>query len=103
MCRSVIQPKIEEMASGNLSLHITENVSWASFPSKADEFIGGFSGRVLRKFDTHVDRVWLVVIRWRLFFLSYDDYPIGMSLESINRFSNRVIWDLYNELSCENT
>lgn len=55
-------------------------------------------GRLLRRIDTPVERMWIVVIRWRPFFLTFDDFPLGLSLDSMSRWCNPVIKDLFLEL-----
>jgi len=94
---------IHEMASGNLSLLITEDVSWDSFPEIAQSFLSKFQGRVIGKFDTPIERLWIVLIRWRPFFLVFDDFPLGLTLESMNRFCDPIIIELHSELVDENT
>jgi hypothetical protein len=83
------------MASGNLSLPITEEVSWESFPEQAQEFVNRFGGIVLKRIDTPVERMWIVLIKWRLFWLTFEDFPLGLSLDSMIRFCNSVIRDRY--------
>jgi len=69
-------PKIEIMASGNLSLTITKDISWESFPHHAAEFVRRCGGIVLKRIDTPVDRMWIVLIKWRPFFLTFEDLPL---------------------------
>jgi hypothetical protein len=88
-------PTIELMASGNLSLTITEDVSWESFPKQAEAFVQRFSGSVLIRINTGVDRMWIVLIKWRPFFLTFEDLPIRMTLDSMSRFCNPVIRTIY--------
>ena len=95
-------PSISKMASGNLSLLITENVSWESFPDQAQDFLKRFNGRRLKSIDTPVERMWIVVIQWRFFWLTFDDFPLGLSLDSMNRFCNPVVLDLHRILIGEN-
>ena len=94
--------EIQPMASGNLSLFITDQVSWESFPSAAREFVKRVGGRVMRRIDTPVERMWIVLIRWRPFFLTFDDFPLGLSLESMSRWCNPVIQDLFLEFGGSN-
>ncbi len=94
-------PKLSKMASGNLSLLITDDVSWESFPEKASDFVKRHKGIVLRKTDTPFGRVWVVVIRWRPFWLTFEDYPLGLSLDSMSRFCNAVVQDIYEHLSLD--
>jgi len=94
----VTAPTIETMASGNLSLRITNDITWESFPSKAQEFVARFNGKVLRRMDTPVERMWIVLIRLRPFWLTFDDYPLGLTLDSMSRFCNVVVRQLHREL-----
>jgi len=93
-----VQPEIETMASGNLSLTITEDVSWKSFPSQAQAFLEMVKGRRLKIIDTPVERMWFVLIRWRFFFLVYEDLPNRMTLDSIHPSCNELIPELCKTL-----
>jgi hypothetical protein len=93
-----LDPEIIEMASGNLSLLITEEVSWESFPGQAREFLDRVGGYVLKKIDTPVERLWIVLIKWRPFYLTFEDYPLGMSLDSMNAMCNSVVRELHQRL-----
>ena len=84
------------MASGNLSLTICEETTWESFPSEATAFIKKVGGRILFRCDTPVERIWQVVIRWRPFWLAFDDY-CGMSLDSMHSSCNAVVLELLEE------
>jgi hypothetical protein len=92
---------VRTMASGNLSLQITEDVDRDSFPIQASEFVKRFKGTVLKRIDTPVERMWIVLIRWRPFFLAYDDFPVGLSLDSMNRLCNPVVRDLHREMESD--
>ena len=82
-------------AFGNLSLLITEEVSWESFREQAPGFVNRFGGIVLKRIDTPVERIRIVLIKWRPFWLTFEDFPLGRSLNSMIRFCNSVIRDLY--------
>ena len=56
-------PCIKRMASGNLSLLITEDVSWESFPEQARIFTDRFGGKVIVRIATPVERMWTVTIK----------------------------------------
>lgn len=90
--------EIQPMASGNLSLFITDEISWDSFPSAAGAFVRRVGGRVVRRTDTPVERMWIVLIRWRPFFLTFDEFPLGLTLDSMSRWCNPAIQDLFLEL-----
>jgi hypothetical protein len=94
-------PNVTAMASGNLSLLITEDVSWDSFPEQARQFVERFNGRVLKRIDTPVERMWIVLIKWRPFWLIFEDFPLGLSLDSMNRFCNPVVREIYARLQSE--
>ncbi len=90
--------KINKMASGNLSLDLTEDVTWENFPEKAREFLNLVKGKVLFKSTLPDSRSWVVLIHWRPFFLTFDDMPWGMTLDSLVRFCNPLIERLYKDL-----
>lgn len=94
-----IQPKIEPMASGNLSLTLTEDASWESFPRFAEEFLRLVGGRRVKKVDTPVERIWVVLVKWRPFYLTYEDFPNRITLDSMNQSCNGVVRKLYEQLS----
>lgn len=91
-------PSIRTMASGDLSLLITEHVSWESFPYQAQNFVERFGGNVIERIDTPVERMWTVKIKGCKFWLSFDDFPLGMSLDSKTSSCNPVIRELYGVL-----
>lgn len=86
------------MASGDLSLFITEDVSWESFPDQAQSFTDRFGGKVIERIDTPVERMWTVTIQGCKFWLSFEDFPLGMSLDSKSSSCNPVIRKLYDAL-----
>jgi len=88
-------PKITQMASGNLSLLITEDVTWESFPIQASVFLKAHRGIVLKRIDTPVERIWIVLVRWRPFWLAFDDVSLGMSLDSMSHLCNSVVRDIH--------
>lgn len=91
-------PCIRTMASGDLSLFITDDVSWESFPEQAQSFIERFAGEVIERIDTPVERVWTVRIKGCKFWLAFDDYPSGLSLDGKSNACNPVILELYSAL-----
>ena len=94
-------PYINTMASGNLSLLITEDVSWESFPAQAQQFVARFKGRALEQIDTPVERTWIVLIKGLPFWLTFEDVPLGMSLDSMSALGNPVIRELHHVLSLQ--
>lgn len=47
--------------------------------------------------------MWIVLIKWRPFFLSFDDLPLRMTLDSMNRFCAPVIHEIHAALLAEAT
>jgi hypothetical protein len=92
---------IETMASGNPSLTITEDSTWETFPDQATDFVRRFGGIVLKRIDTPVERMWIVLIRWRPFLLTFEDLPQRMTLDSMNRSCASVIHDIHAKLLVE--
>jgi hypothetical protein len=88
--------EIRKMASGNLSLLIDEQSSWESFPRDAHAFIDRVGGTRLFQFETAVDRMWIVLVRRRPFWLAVDE--LGLSLDSMSRWCNPVVERLYADL-----
>jgi uncharacterized protein DUF3630 len=86
------------MASGNLSLLITEDVSWESFPEQAQNFVDRFAGQVIERIDTPVERMWTVRINGCEFWLVFDDFPLGLSLDAKSSAGNPVIRELCSAL-----
>lgn len=86
------------MASGDLSLLITEDVSWDSFPAQAQGFVDRFQARVLERIDTAVERMWIVEIEGQSFWLAFDDFPLGLSLDSINSLCNPIVRKIHSAL-----
>lgn len=73
---------IERMASGHLSLELTEQPSWESFERYADELLRRLDGRVVER-DTTVDmHLWSVEIETVPLRLVYKDFSNRVNLES---------------------
>lgn len=74
--------EIRPMASGNGSLLLTEQVGWESFPAYAEALLRVLGGTVETRADGPVERIWTVRILGQPFWLAYDDYPAGVSLDA---------------------
>lgn len=94
-------PTIETMASGNPSLAITEDTAWETFPDQAADFVRRFNGTVLKRIDTPVERMWIVLINWRPFYLTFEDFPLRMTLDSMNSSCASVIHEIHAALLAE--
>lgn len=81
-------PKIIKMASGHLSLELSDRVSFDDFPEYAELFLAAVDGSVKKRGDSIIMCIWDVVIKGCKYRLVYDDYPCGVSLESDNETSD---------------
>ena len=80
---------VREMASGELSLLLTEHVQWESFPDYANAILRLVGGSVVDRADGPAERVWTVSIGGQLFWLAHDE--IGVSLDSKGSESTLLI------------
>jgi hypothetical protein len=71
---------VQEMASGNASLVLTERVDWESFQVYAEAVLQLIGGSVVERVDSPVERVWTVTVGGELFWLAHDE--VGTSLDS---------------------
>jgi hypothetical protein len=74
--------KIEPMASGRRSLRLTRDVSWEAFPAYAESLVRALRGSIVDRADSAAERVWSVTIGDNPYWLSFDDFGLGVSLDS---------------------
>jgi hypothetical protein len=67
-------PTIETMASENPSLTIPEDTSSETFQDQPIDYVRRFGGTVLKRIDTPVKRMWIVLSKWRPFYLTFEDF-----------------------------
>jgi len=80
---------VQEMASGETSLLLTDRVPWESFPGYAEAVLRLVGGSVVQRVDSPVERIWTVRIEDQLFWLAHDQ--VGVSLDSKTRESSLLI------------
>jgi hypothetical protein len=73
---------IEPMASGHRSLRLTRAVGWDQFEAYAEALLDMLQGSVLSLADSPVERVWSVRIVGEQYWLSLDDFDLGVCLDS---------------------
>lgn len=86
------------MASGNPSLTITRDTAWDTFPDQAADFVRKFNGIVVARVNNGVDQMWIVLIKWRPFFLTFEDLPLRITLDSMSRCCAPVIGEIHAKL-----
>ncbi len=90
--------KIIPMASGHLCLNLTENVSWEKFPCYAEKLLKYLNGNIVSKIDAVDVRIWNININNVGFRLTYDDWPIMVSIESSGSESDSIIESIKDSL-----
>ncbi len=86
------------MASGDDLLELTQRVSWYEFPRYAIGIIDILGGEIINKADTPVERVWDVCIRGERFWISFNDFGLGVSLDSQTPQSSKQITAIQDSL-----
>ena len=89
---------IQSMASGERSLRLTARVSWEDFPRYARALVSLLGGSIDDEADSPVERVWSVTIRAAPFWLCFDDFGLGASLDSRDDRASAVVEALREEL-----
>jgi hypothetical protein len=73
--------ELELMASGNQSLRLSTRVTWEEFASYAPAVVALLGGRIVDRADSAPERVWSAIIDGQLFWISFDDFGLGVSLD----------------------
>jgi hypothetical protein len=89
---------VEPMASGDRSLRLTERVTWEDFAPYARAIGRVLGASIDIKADGPVERVWAVTIRGASFWLSFDDFALGVSLDARDAAASSLIPILRDEL-----
>ena len=90
--------EIETLASGHRSLRLTRAVAWEEFAAYAESVVRTLNGRVLHKADSPVERVWSVKIDDGQYWLSLDDFGLGVSLDSCDAAADDQIEKIRSKL-----
>jgi hypothetical protein len=87
---------VREMASGDSSLLLTDQIPWESFPDYADTVLQLVDGSVVDRVDGPIERVWTVRIGGQLFWFAFDE--VGVSLDSKSHESSLLISSIQQTL-----
>jgi hypothetical protein len=94
--------RVQTTASGKLSLFITESVDYENFPVEAKKFLKLVGGTKVFGVDAPDIRMWVVLVKFRPYFLVFDDFPWGLSLDPMRGSSDKVIQNLFEQLNAKN-
>lgn len=90
-----------KMHSGDLSLQLSEQISWEAFPVYVAEVLKQIGGKVINKNDGIDMRIWNIEFEaWRLQIV-YEDYPQMISIESAepnDQVANEFLKRLFKQL-----
>jgi Protein of unknown function (DUF3630) len=81
----------EPMASGHRSLRLTTEVTWDGFADYAEDVVWSLGGTVDGRVDSPVERVWDVTIEGERFWLAFDDFALGVSLDARDARADAVL------------
>lgn len=94
-------PKLTTMHSGNLCIELTEEGSWESFPGFAEEFSKQIGFEIIKRTDTVDIQIWKIEYLGQKFNLVYDNFPNGISLESLSSSADPVLKILFEKILLE--
>jgi len=83
--------ELEPMASGDQSLRLTTHVTWEEFPPYALAVIGLLGGSIIERSDSAPERVWTAIIDGQRFWISFDDFALGVSLDPQDRAAAALV------------
>ena len=90
--------EIVPMASGHRSLLLSERVSWDGFREYAEHLAAALHATVTDRADGPDTRVWQITIDDEPFYLSYDDYPVSVSLEARSSGASEMVPEIHRRL-----
>lgn len=83
--------ELEPMASGERSLLLSTRVSWEDFASYAPRVVALLGGRIIDRADSAPERVWAAIIDGQHFWISFDDFALGVSLDPQDHAAGELI------------
>jgi hypothetical protein len=83
--------ELEPMASGHRSLRLTRDVSWEEFDAYATAVVSALGGDITSRADSPAERVWSVTIDGAPFWLGFDDFGLGASLDPCDASADALI------------
>lgn len=90
---------IETMHSGRACLNLTSGINWEDFPDYAKKVLNLLNGRIEKKSDSIDIRIWEVTIDNEIFHLTFDDFPVMVSIESLTQKGDSLLSDFKIKLT----
>ena len=90
--------KLSKMASGNLCLTRSEKIDWDQFEEYANQITSLLKAKVKQKNESVVTIIWDILIDNQPLKLVYDDYPLGVTIESDNEDGDKKILEIFEVL-----
>lgn len=94
-------PKLIEMHSGNWCIELTEEGNWEYFPRFAEAFSKQIGFAIINRADAVDMRIFEIEYLGQRIRLVYEDFPNGISLESMNASGAAILKYLFKQLSSE--
>ena len=86
------------MASGDRSLRLTDRVRWEDFPKYARAVVRLLGGSIENRADGPTERVWAVTIRGASFWIAFDDFGLGVSLDARDANASALVVGIQDDL-----
>ncbi|MDZ3995479.1 hypothetical protein PspTeo4_42512 [Pseudomonas sp. Teo4] len=91
--------KIDTMHSGRACLNLTSCIDWDDFPDYASAVVDLLNGKIETKSDSIDIRIWEIIIEREKFHLTFDDFPVMVSLESMTPRGDSLIAEFEKKLA----
>ena len=90
--------KLTPMASGNQALLLSARITWEGFSVFAHALARLLRARIVERDDFVAERLWTLVIEGQRFWLVFDDYPLGVSLEPQDEVAGKLVPTIFEDL-----
>jgi hypothetical protein len=91
--------RVERMANGWSSLLLTEQVAWEDFPAYAEAIAPLIGARLGQRVDGPDIRMRSLRLGLRWYWIMFDDFPLGVTIEPRHARASRRIQAIYNALA----
>lgn len=89
---------LEPMASGGFGIRLTRRIAWEGFGAYAHELVRALGGEIVDRADSPVERVRTATIDGRRFWIAFEDFALGVSLDPCDADAAARIEDVRSRL-----